>query len=262
MLELNSKAFQSCFIAFLISFFSSIFFNSTHLFVLIVIIIAPLFLLLFVKPIKFIFLLVILSIFIEVSFQQISFLGDAEGFLNFNGIINIFIIGCTLSLLVLKKINLSKSSLGRSFLLYLGIVLLSIITSSNWFLTIKSFFRIATGFCIYLLITNNFKREKDIERLYKLLLLITIIPICAGLFQIVIINKFHLSQALRISGTFKNGQSYSMYLGIISTLVFARFLFSKVSLLKKLFGWFYLIFIFINLLFQAQESVGELPFAR
>jgi len=195
------------------------------------------------------YILVILSIFVEVTFQQIPFFASENAIVNFNGIINICIIFVTIFYILTRKIDLFKSYITKPFIFYLSAVLLSLIVSINKLLTIKSFVRIITAYCIYLIITQLIDNKEDMDKLFKIFIFLCFIPVIIGIYQIGIENKFNISRELRIHGTFKNGQSYSQYLAIILPFIFAQWTSIK-SFVEKKIGFIIIFFIgIINLFF-------------
>ncbi|MHA1341271.1 MAG: O-antigen ligase family protein [Promethearchaeota archaeon] len=195
--------------------------------------------------------MIILPLFIGVSFQQISFFASEQTIVNFNGVINICIISATIFYMLTRRINPFNSFITKPFMLYLVAVLVSLIVSINQFLTIKSFVRITTAYCVYLMITQFLYNKEDIDNLFKIFLYVLFIPVIVGVYQIGIEDKFHFSRELRIHGTFKNGQSYSQYLAFLLPFVFAQWTSIK-GLVKKKIVLFILFFMgSINLLFTS-----------
>jgi len=195
------------------------------------------------------YILVILPIFIEVSFQQIPFFALENTIVNFNGVINIWIIGTTIFYIATRRINIFKSYITKPFVLYLLVILVSLTVSTYPLITIKSFVRITTAYCVYLMITQFINKKEDIDKLFKVFLFILLIPVIIGMYQIVIENKFLLSRGLRIKGTFKNGQSYSQYLAFLLPFIFARLTSIREFLVKKIFILILFFLGLINLLF-------------
>jgi len=202
------------------------------------------------KEKAFLCFLVIFSILIEVSFQKIAIFPSDRISLNLNGIINGGMFGIACLYLISGRIKLPNAWMSKTFALYLAAVLLSLSVSCNHFLTIKSFIRIFAPFCIYLILTQRITDKKDIDGFFNLFIFLCCIPIAVGIFQIICVNRFILSRTLRVAGTFKNGQSYSMYLGMILPFIFAQMISSKYILRKRLiFSGIFMLGV-INLLYS------------
>lgn len=196
------------------------------------------------------YILILFTICIEATLQQISLASGQSGILNFNGAINIYIIAFTLLYILKGQVKPFNSLITKPFLLYFLIVIFSLAVSSDRVLTIKSGIRIFTGFCLYLLISQLITDKKNMDKMFKLFLFLCIIPILVGLYQIVFVNKFHFSLAMRVAGTFKNGQSYSQYLAILLPFLFARLTSVNDSMGKKVFFFVLFILGLANLLYS------------
>ncbi len=196
------------------------------------------------------FILVLFTVCIETTLQQISLASGQSGMLNFNGAINIYIVAFTLLYIFKGEVKPFNSLITKPFLLYFLIVIFSLAVSSDRVLTIKSGIRISTGYCLYLLISQLITDKKSMDKMFKFFLFLCIIPIFVGLYQIVFVNKFHFTLDMRVTGTFKNGQSYSQYLAILLPFLFARLTSVNDFMGKKVFFFVLFILGLANLLYS------------
>jgi O-antigen ligase len=203
-----------------------------------------------VYPVAIVPGMLILSIFIERALTPLSITVGGRELLNFAGVINLGLLGATLFFTATRKME-PMSFLTKSFGIYLLLVLASLLYSVNTMMTIKSFVRIASGFCVYLLVTQFITEKRHIDRILQVFIVISVIPITMGLYQIAFRNHFVLSRDLRIPGTFRNGMSYAMYLAIMLPYIFGQIAFARAGLLRK--GFFLLLFFagLVNLLYSA-----------
>jgi O-antigen ligase len=185
------------------------------------------------QPMMLIPSLVVLSIFIEKAFQPLSISIGGKEVVNFNGIVNLCLIGATAFYVAMKKIRPAQSMLTKVFILYLLAAALSLAVTENVFMTIKSLVRISAAYCIYLIFTQFLTEKRQIDRTFHILIAVGAIPIAVGLYQIVFGSHFVLSRQMRTYGTLRNGMSYAMYLALILPYVAGQIFFSKVSLAKK-----------------------------
>lgn len=194
-----------------------------------------LFSLIVLQPATLVLALVVLSVFIEKALQPLTIsVGGAE-LLNFNGVVNLCLIAATLFYVATDRIRPFQSLLTRSFLLYCAMVAVSLLFSIDVMLTIRSIVRISTGYCIYLIITQFVTEKRQIDRVFRAFVLISLVPVTVGLYQIAFDNHFVLSRDMRIRGTFKNGMSYAMYLALVLPYLFGQMLSSRASLVRKCF---------------------------
>ena len=171
--------------------------------------------------------MVILSVVVEKALMPLSITVGGRELLNFVGIVNLCLIGATMLYTATSQMQPFRSLMTKPFALYLAVVLASALYSVDTMMTVKSFVRISAGFCIYLLITQFVTEKRQIDGVFKILVIISAIPITVGLYQIVFRNHFVLSRDLRIPGTFRNGMSYAMYLAIILPYIFGQVAFSQ-----------------------------------
>ncbi len=195
--------------------------------------------------------MVVLSVFIEKALQPLSITVSGRELLNFIGIVNLCLLGATMLYTATRQMQPFQSLMTKPFALYLAVVLLSLLYSVDTMMTAKSFVRISAGFCIYLLITQFVTQKRQIDRVFQILVLVSVIPIAVGLYQIAFRNHFVLSRDLRIRGTFRNGMSYAMYLAIILPYIFGQVAFSRSRLLKR--GFYLALFLagLANLVYSA-----------
>jgi len=193
------------------------------------------------QPLLLIPSLVVLSIFIEKAFQPLSISIGGKEVVNFNGIVNLCLIGATAFYVAMKKIRPAQSMLTKVFILYLLAAVLSLAVTENVFMTIKSLVRISAAYCIYLMFTQFLTEKRQIDRTFYILVAVSAIPIAVGLYQIAFTSHFALSRQMRTYGTLKNGMSYAMYLALILPYVAGQIFFSNARLAKK----FLLIVLFL-----------------
>ncbi|RPJ36871.1 MAG: O-antigen ligase domain-containing protein, partial [Planctomycetaceae bacterium] len=188
-----------------------------------------------IYPVALVPAMVVLSVVVEKALQPLSITVGGRELLNFIGIVNLCLIGATMLYTATSQMQPFRSLMTKPFALYLAVVLVSLLYSVYTMMTVKSFVRISAGFCIYLLITQFLTEKRQIDGVFKILVLISAIPITVGLYQIAFRNHFVLSRDLRIPGTFRNGMSYAMYLAIILPYIFGQVVFSRSSFLRRSF---------------------------
>jgi O-antigen ligase len=189
-----------------------------------------------IYPVVLVPAMVVLSVFIEKALTPLSITVGGRELLNFVGVVNLCLLAATLFYTTTGQMRPFESLLMRPFGLYLVFVLASLLYSVDLMMTAKSFVRITAGFCIYLLITQFVTEKRHIDRIFQVLVIISVIPITVGLYQIVFRNHFVISRDLRIPGTFRNGMSYAMYLAIMLPYIFGQLVFSEGGRLKR---WFF-----------------------
>jgi O-antigen ligase len=195
--------------------------------------------------------MVVLSVFIEKALTPLSITVGGRELLNFVGVVNLCLIAACALYTATRQMRPFQSLITKPFALYLAVVLASLVYSADTMMTAKSFVRISSGFCIYLLVTQFLTEKRQIDRVFQILVIISVIPIAVGLYQIAFRNHFIISRDLRIPGTFRNGMSYAMYLAIILPYIFGQLVFSKGSLLKR--GFLLTLFLagLANLVYSA-----------
>lgn len=195
--------------------------------------------------------MVVLAVVVEKALPPLSITIGGRELLNFIGIVNLCLIGATMLYTATSQMQPFRSLMTKPFALYLAVVLASLLYSVDTMMTVKSFVRISAGFCIYLLITQFLTEKRQIDRVFQILVIISVIPITVGLCQIAFRNHFVLSRDMRIPGTFRNGMSYAMYLAIILPYIFGQVVFSGGSLLRR--GFFLAVFLagLVNLVYSA-----------
>jgi O-antigen ligase len=193
------------------------------------------------QPLLLIPSLLLLSIFIEKAFQPLSISIGGKEVVNFNGIVNLCLIGATAFYVAMKRIRPAQSMLTKVFVVYLLAAALSLAVTENVFMTIKSLVRISAAYCIYLMFTQFLTEKRQIDKTFALLITISAIPIAVGLYQIAFASHFVLSRQMRTYGTLKNGMSYAMYLALILPYVAGQIFFSDARLAKR----FLLVVLFL-----------------
>ncbi|OHB63553.1 MAG: hypothetical protein A2Y77_03430 [Planctomycetes bacterium RBG_13_62_9] len=200
-----------------------------------------LFCLVVLRPTALVPLLVVVSVLIESTLRSISVSTGGEELLNFNGVVNLALVGATLVYVAAGRIRPSRSRISRCFLLYCAFVVLSALFSVDVLLTVRSLIRIAAAYCIYLIITQFLTARRQLDRVFQLLMLVSAIPIAVGLYQIAFENHFVMSHYHRMAGTFATGTSFAMYLALILPYIFGQIFLSKTTTARK--GWLCLLFL-------------------
>jgi O-antigen ligase len=193
--------------------------------------------------------LVVLSVFIERSLQFTGVPAGESPLLNFGGIVNLCLCAAIVFYIATDKVRPFQSLITSSFAPYLAVVALSAAVSVHPMMTVRSVVRIASGYCIYLMITRFIVERRQIDRLVQILILISILPILVGLHQIVFENRFALLRLMRVNGTFRSGMSYAMYLAVILPYLFGQAVFGGTRGTKR--GFFAVLFVLgvVNLIY-------------
>jgi len=179
--------------------------------------------------------LVILTVVVERALQSVGITAGGKELVNFGGVVNLCLAVSIVFYVMTDRMRPFESRLTPSFALYLAAVGLSLLVSLDPLMTVRSVVRITAGYCIYLMITQFFTEKRQIDRLVQLLVLVSVVPIAVGLYQIAVENQFVISRDMRIKGTFKNGMSYSMYMAFLLPYIFGQLVFAKVGGWKRLF---------------------------
>jgi O-antigen ligase len=179
--------------------------------------------------------LVVLSVFVERALQPLTITVGGTELLNFCGVVNVCLLAIIVLFVVAGRVRPFQSLVTGSFALYCAVVVLSLLFSVDVLMTARSIVRITAAYCIYLIITQFVTEKRQIDRIVLVFVLVSAIPIAAGLYQIVFENHFALSRNLRIHGTFKNGMSYAMYLALMLPYIFGQTLAARTSLSRKAF---------------------------
>lgn len=187
------------------------------------------------RPLALLPAVLILSIFVEKALRPLTISVGGVELLNFNGVVNCCLLAATAFYVATGRIRPFQSLVSRPFSIYLAFVVLSLLFSVNPFLTIRSIVRISAAYCIYLIITQFVTDRRQMDRLLQLFVVISVIPITVGLYEIVFQNHFAVLRTQRIHGTFSNGMSYAMYLALVLPYVFAQIVVGKGGYARKLF---------------------------
>lgn len=187
------------------------------------------------RPVSLVPVLVILTVFIERVLQSVGISAGGRELVNLGGIVNLCLAAAIVFYVMTDRMRPFESLLTPSFALYLVAVGLSLLVSLDAMMTVRSIVRITAGYCIYLMITQFVTEKRQIDRLIQLVIMVSVIPIAVGLYQIAVENHFAISRDMRIKGTFKNGMSYSMYMAFLLPYIFGQFAFSQAGWLKRSF---------------------------
>jgi O-antigen ligase len=150
---------------------------------------------------------------------------------NLTGLLNLFSPLFLLVYLLTHKGEKISSSLTKPILIFLGILLLTVFTSFDSWISLRNFFRLAMPISVYFLILQSFKTEEQIDQLKKVLLYSSIMPLLLGFYQILSgipqTSEFYaISQSdntyidlNRIISSFAHPNQYAAYLVILIPLV-------------------------------------------
>jgi hypothetical protein len=185
--------------------------------------------------------LVVLSVFVERALQPLTITVGGTELLNFCGVLNVCLLAIVALFAATGRIRPFQSLVTRCFALYCAAVVLSVLFSVDVLMTARSIVRITAAYCIYLLITQFVTERRQIDRILLIFVLVSVIPLAAGLYQIAHENHFVLARDLRIRGTFKNGMSYAMYLALMLPYIFGRALATASLPRKGFFGGLFLL---------------------
>jgi O-antigen ligase len=166
--------------------------------------------------------LVVLSVFIEKALQPLTITVGGVEMLNFCGVVNLCLLFTIIFYVATDRIRPFESLITGSFALYCAVVAFSLLFSVDVLMTLRSIVRISAAYCIYLIITQFVTEKRQIDRTFQALVLISVIPIAVGLYQVAHENHFVVSRDIRVRGTFKNGMSYAMYLALILPYIFGQ----------------------------------------
>jgi O-antigen ligase len=179
--------------------------------------------------------LVVLTVFGERVLQSVGITAGGRELVNFGGVVNLCLAVAIVFYVATDRMRPFESRLTPSFALYLVGVGLSLLVSLDPLMTVRSVVRITAGYCVYLMITQFLTEKRQIDRLVLLLVMISVVPIAVGLYEIAVENHFAISRELRIKGTFKNGMSYSMYMAFLLPYIFGQLAFTRIGWWKRTF---------------------------
>jgi O-antigen ligase len=179
--------------------------------------------------------LVILTVFVERVLQSVGITVGGRELVNLGGVVNLCLAVAIVFYAMTDRMRPFQSFLTPSFALYLAAVGLSLLVSADPLMTVRSVVRITAGYCIYLMITQFITEKPQIDRLAQLLVMVSVVPIAVGLYQIAVENHFVLSRDMRIKGTFKNGMSYSMYMAFLLPYIFGQLAFNQAGWSRRIF---------------------------
>ncbi|MGE5294054.1 MAG: O-antigen ligase family protein [Solirubrobacterales bacterium] len=185
------------------------------------------------RPVSLIPGLIVLTVFVEKALQAVGISVGGRELVNLCGLINFCLAAAIVFYAMTSRMRPFQSLVTPSFSLYLLVVFLSLFVSADVQMTVRSIVRITAGYCIYLMITQFVTERRQVDRLVQLLLLVSVIPITVGLYQIVFENHFVMSRDMRIKGTFKNGMSYAMYMACLLPYIFGQVVFNKTGRIRR-----------------------------
>lgn len=200
-------------------------------------------------PVSLIPLLVVLPVFMEASLRSLSITMGGRELLNFYGVVNLSLFAAVTFYTLIDRMRPLESLFIRPFAFFYAAVVLSLVYSADTQMTARSIVRIASGPCVYLMITQFATEKRQIDRIFQILVISSVIPIAVGLYQIAFRNHFVISRDLRVKGTITNGMSFAMYMAVILPCIFGQVVSAK-SWLKR--GFFATLFLagLMNLLYS------------
>ena len=172
-------------------------------------------------------LLVFLSPILNLIPDSVTLFPESHFSINLMGLINLSLPLFLVSYLLTHKDYKINSSLSKPISIFLGILLLTVFTSYDSWISLRHWFRLAMPISVYFLILQSFKTERQINQLKKVLLFSSIVPLLMGFYQI--FYGFPESSILysesknigfnRIIGSFSHPNGYAAYLVILIPLV-------------------------------------------
>lgn len=138
----------------------------------------------------------------------------------------VLIIGGLAYLLSARK-SIVRPPLAWIFLLFLAISLIHFLLVEDLPLSLMEFFRFFSAYIVYLLVYHLCATEKDIRTVVNTILLSSLIPIGAGLYQAVLNRGQFITGFIRAYGTFAHPNPYAFYLIIVTALAVNLFLYSR-----------------------------------
>jgi O-antigen ligase len=178
-------------------------------------------------PAMLVAVLIGVSVLVESTLRSVTVSVGGQELLNFNGVVNCGLIGATILYMAAGRIRPFQSLISRSFLLYCVAVVASLLFSVDPLLTVRSAIRISAAYCLYLIVTQVLTEKHQIDRAVRTLVMISIVPITVGLYELAFVNHFKFSRDLRVESTFATGMSYAMYLALVLPYVFGQIFFAR-----------------------------------
>lgn len=173
-----------------------------------------------------IILLVFLSPLLNLIPDSVSLFPESHFSINLMGLINLSLPLFLVSYLLTHKDHKINSSLSKPILIFLGVLLLTVFTSYDSWISLRHWFRLAMPISVYFLILLSFKTERQINQLKKVLLFSSIVPLLLGFYQIfygfpessIFYSEYKSIGFNRIIGSFSHPNGYAAYLVILIPL--------------------------------------------
>jgi len=148
----------------------------------------------------------------------------------------ILIIGGTIYILA-HRVPFLKAPLAKLLLLFLAISLIHFLIVDDLALSLMEFMRFLSAFIVYILVWDSARNSGNIRVIVNAILISAVIPVGAGIYQVVMDRGQFITGFIRAYGTFVHPNPFAFYLVIILALA-VNFLFLKQRPLSRsaLFG--------------------------
>jgi len=148
----------------------------------------------------------------------------------------ILIIGGTIYILA-HRVPFLKAPLAKLLLLFLAISLAHFLIVDDLALSLMEFMRFLSAFIIYILVWDGARNARNIRVIVNAILISSIIPVGAGIYQVILGRGQFITGFIRAYGTFVHPNPFAFYLIIILALA-VNLVFLKQNRLSRvaLFG--------------------------
>ncbi len=220
------------------------------------------FVLMYLKPILFISLYVLLfpiTLYFESpSGEERFFSGTAFSF-DVGGLRNISLLLLSIGYFILRRRNPLKTNFIKWYALFLGYSLFSVYIISPHLSGFRLFVSFSYPFLIALVISDVVKSHRDMDRLINYCLYSAIFPLALAIYQFISGTSVHIWKEIhRVYGPFNVATAFSIYLAFLFCLLIGVFFERRkvVGLGKTLF--FATLFIFFIVFTYTRATWGAL----
>lgn len=177
------------------------------------------------RPALLFFLLIRSSLDITKNFFSV-YLTDSVQITGATTLSFVLIIGGLVYLLAHRK-SFLEPPLAWSFLLFLALALIHFLLVEELALSLMEFLRYFSAYLVYLLGWNLCRNERDLKVFINTILLSSLVPIVAGLYQGILNRGEYITGFMRAYGTFAHPEPYAFYLILILALTLNLFLYFR-----------------------------------
>lgn len=179
--------------------------------------------------------------------------------INLYGLINIYFPFIGFCFLIVNRTDIFQYRMTRPIIFFFTIQLISVTFSPDILISLRQMARYAMHAMVYFIVSTSFAETKDIRKLFRLVVISSVIPLSVGFWQLIQQDPSYPLPGgmglVRIYGTFYHPSTYAMFLVIFS--LFTIYLANEAS--QKARWLYYILFMLIVIsLFFTFTRVGWL----